>query len=182
MPDRISRAACRLRSALLLLVLAAAGPVGAREAANPTKALLVMDIQDGYVGAYSDAQAFLARVNRVIDATKGKVLTIYVLDNGGGDLDERLHVVSRTRFTKTSSDAFTSLDLVRFLERKGIRDVTLVGLDAAHCVHDTAVGALQHGYRVHAVPDAVITRYGDPRAALENLAKLGVELVKDDAI
>ncbi len=179
MAGRTSRPAGWLPLALLGFALATAGLAGAKEAARPSKALLVLDVQKAYVGPSAEDQAFVDHVNHAIDRTRGKVLTIYVLQEGGGPLDERVHVVSKERFAKSQRDAFTNPELLRLLKRKGIRDVYLVGLDALYCVYSTAMGAQGHGYRVHAVPDALLTSSADRKGALDQLADAGVELVED---
>ncbi len=174
---RANRRSWWVRLAACGAVIAAMGTATAKDAPKVSKALLVLDLQDAFLEQYPDADAFLARVNGVIERTRGKVLTIYVTQGGGGEITGRVRVVSRKSFMKTSKDAFSNAKLAKLLERSGIRDVYLVGIDAWNCVYATAQGALRSGYRVHAVRDAVLTRFADQQEALDRLADLGLGIV-----
>ncbi len=175
------RSWARTRLLLSALAVAAVIPALGGEEAKPAKALLVVDMQKMYVDRAPEP-GFVENVNRVIDATRGKVLTVYILDDGGGPLDRRVHRVSKVRFEKKNTDAFTNPALGRFLQEHGVRDVTLIGLDASYCVYGTAMGALAAGLRVHVVPDAVSTRFDEHRTAVDRLVTLGADLVTEGDI
>ncbi len=153
--------------------------------ANPQKALLVIDVQEDYTGLkgkqpslYNNVEPQIAAINKLIDkASKSGAKVIYIRqicdDNflsrllGGGraiegkpgtELDSRISVVSRNDFTKKFSDAFSNPRLDDFLISNQVNEVYLVGLDAAYCVYNTARGALNRGYKVKVVKDAIMTR------------------------
>lgn len=152
--------------------------------ANPQKALLVIDVQEDYTGLkgkqpilYKNVEPQIAVINTLIDkASKSDARVIYIRqifdDNflsqllggrtiegkPGTELDSRINVVSKYDFTKKFSDAFSNPQLDEFLIRNQVNELYLVGLDAAYCVHNTARGALNRGYKVTIVKDAIMSR------------------------
>jgi nicotinamidase-related amidase len=66
-------------------------------------------------------------------------------------------VVNGNDFAKNRTDAFSNRQLEQFLIDRQVEEIFLVGLDAAFCVYYTALGALNRGYRVTVVTDAVLT-------------------------
>jgi len=67
-------------------------------------------------------------------------------------------VINGNDFTKRISDSFSNPQLDAFLIRNRVDELYLVGLDASYCVHKTALGALNRGYKVTVVDDAVLSR------------------------
>ncbi len=153
--------------------------------AGPQKALLVIDVQEDYSGLkgkqpvlYPRVEPQIAAINGLIDkASKSGARVVYIRqicdDNfisrtlGGGraiagkpgtELDPRIRVVSKNDFTKKFSDAFSNPQLGEFLVTNQVNELYLVGLDAAYCVYNTAKGALNRGYKVKVVKDAIMTR------------------------
>jgi len=68
-----------------------------------------------------------------------------------------VNVVNKNDFAKNRTDAFSNRKLEQFLIDRQVDELFLVGLDAAFCVYYTALGALNRGYRVTVVSDAVMT-------------------------
>jgi len=68
-----------------------------------------------------------------------------------------VNVVNNNDFAKNRTDAFSNRKMEQFLIDHQVDEIFLVGLDAAFCVYYTALGALQRGYRVTVVTDAVMT-------------------------
>lgn len=152
--------------------------------ADPQKALLVIDVQKDYTGLngkqpslYKNVEPQFAAINGLIDkASKSGARVVYIRqifdDNfisrllggrtiegkPGTELDSRIRVVSRNDFTKKLSDAFSNPQLDDFLSSNRVNELYLVGLDAAYCVCNTAKGALNRGYKVKVVKDAILTR------------------------
>lgn len=169
--------------------------------ANPRKALLVIDIQEDYTGLkgkqpalYKGVEGQLETVNRLIDtASKSGMEVVYIrqiFDNNlitrlfvgrtiegqpGTELDSRIEMINQNDFTKKISDAFSNPRLEEFLIRNQIDELYLTGLDAAYCVYYTARGALNRGYKVTAIKDAVMTRK-DINDILKRYEKDGISL------
>jgi len=166
-------------------------------------ALLVIDIQEGTTGPISttesyqeQSEVFIRNVNLVIEDAQRKGHTliyirsevvnplINILNNSmsrgseGAELDHRLKVKPGQVLTKRKNDPFTNPELDRLLIEKKVGKLTLVGLDAAHCVTSTVQAALNRGYSISVVDEAVIgVTEVEKNDALEEFRKLGVEVI-----
>lgn len=152
---------------------------------EPTRALLVMDIQESgdsnhttkiqlplntpfgrmilavnnLIGCFDQAGLEVAYVRQVFASNfitrlhGGRILA--------GRMEPRIcrwvNVVNSNDFAKNRTDAFSNRQMEQFLIAHQVDEIFLVGLDAAFCVYYTALGALQRGYRVTVVTDAVMT-------------------------
>ncbi len=151
---------------------------------KPNRALLVIDIQDDFSGpnskmyTQSDAEAAIARANEVIArAEKSQWPIIYIRHEFSGCMaciakafmggrgthtspgivmDKRVAVKSKNEFIKHRGDSFSNPDLDVFLTKNSVNELILVGLDAQQCIYNTAKGALNRGYRVNIVTDAIL--------------------------
>jgi len=152
---------------------------------KPTMALLVLDIQesDGNrqrtsspLPANTPFGKMVQAVNRLISsfdhsgqevAYVRQVFTNSIITrlHGGrilaGRMEPRIcrwvNVVNKNDFAKNRTDAFSNRKLEQFLIDRQVDEIFLVGLDAAFCVYYTALGALNRGYRVTIVSDAVMS-------------------------
>ena len=147
----------------------------------PRKALLVLDLQEGYDGknprqpaTAPAAGSMFSTVNRLIDiaANNGmEVLYIrqvfssnfFVRLHGGRQVgrvivDRRITKINDNDFEKNRTDAFSNRNLEQYLIDHQVDELYLTGVDAAYCVYYTALGGLNRGYRVHVVSDAVTSR------------------------
>lgn len=168
---------------------------------NPAKALLVLDIQEsGHAPdvpfpAHTRLGRMITAVNRLIDGFEqagGEIAYVrQVFTNnfvtrlhGGRILAGRLEpricrwvkVVNGHDFAKNRTDAFSNRQLERFLIDRQVTEIFLVGLDAAFCVYYTALGALNRGYRVTVVSDAVMTGR-DINKVLERFHRKGIAVI-----
>jgi nicotinamidase/pyrazinamidase len=151
---------------------------------KPNRALLVIDIQDDFSGPNSkmytqgDAEAAIARANDVIArAEKSQWPIIYIRHEFSGCMtciakvfmggrgthtspgivmDKRVAVKSKNEIIKHRGDSFSNPELDAFLRKNSVNELILVGLDAQQCVYNTAKGALNRGYRVNIVTDAIL--------------------------
>jgi len=152
---------------------------------DPTRALLVMDIQESGGSSHrGDIQLptatpfgrMILAVNSLIECFDLSGLEVaYVRQVFASSFITRLHggrilagrmepricrwvrVVNTNDFAKNRTDAFSNRQLEQFLIDRQVDEIFLVGLDAAFCVYYTALGALNRGYRVTVVTDAVMT-------------------------
>ncbi len=153
---------------------------------NYKKALLVIDIQEDYTGTtakppfpYKDSARLITTVNKLIEeASKKDILILYIrqefdsfsgkafsklVGHGtaikgrpGTEFDKRINIVSCHSFTKPMPDAFTNPELEVFLKEHEVKELYLVGLDAAGCVYFTAKGALKRGYGVSIIKEGIV--------------------------
>jgi len=168
---------------------------------QPKKALLVLDIQESGqrpeipFPAHTPLGRMISNVNLLVEAFNGSGHAVaYVRQVFRSSLISRLHggrilagrlepricrwvtVVNGNDFVKDRTDAFSNRQLERFLIEHQVNDLYLVGLDAAFCVYFTARGALNRGYRVTVVSDAVMTGR-DMNHVLERYRKRGISVV-----
>lgn len=166
----------------------------------PGKALLVLDLQEGYADAAGRAVVTIRpatrlteTVNRLIDwAERTGVEVAYVRQVFGSSLllrlhggrrvgrvvvDRRIRVANANDFEKHRTDAFSSRALERLLVDRQVDELYLVGVDAAYCVLRTALGALNRGYQVSVVTDAVASRH-DLRGVFERYRREGIGVVE----
>jgi len=155
---------------------------------KPQKALLVIDLQEDTTGPetkvsppYRRAGEVIGEVNRLIETARERnFLVLYIRQeftgfpgilfsrlfarggtiagNSGCALDRRITVVSRYDFTKPIGDAFANPRLAEFLTHQEVDELWLVGADAEFCVHLTALGALNRGYKVNVIREGLLLR------------------------
>jgi nicotinamidase-related amidase len=149
---------------------------------QPAKALLVIDVQQDYTGpksnsSYEDVEPRIRTINRLIEAAaQAGVHVVYIrqlFDNNlitrtfigktieglpGAEIDSRISIINGNDFTKKISDAFSNPRLDGFLKAHQVNELYLTGLDGVYCVHKTALGGINRGYKVAVITDAVMSR------------------------
>lgn len=96
----------------------------------------------------------------------------------GTQVDKRIIRISDNFFSKPVGDAFSNPELETFLVSHQINELYLAGLDAEYCVHRTAKGALNRGYKVNIITDCILL--GDMKkwnAILEKYKSEGIILL-----
>ncbi len=167
-------------------------------------ALVIIDIQEGTTGNVSadmhyveQSADLIKKINAAISTAYEKGIPViyiqqqtenrllnwvdgYHLAKGhpGVALDERLKIVSLHQFTKRKSDAFSSYAFEKFLNNQEINRLLITGLDIAYCAGRTSKAALNRGYSVVVVEDAVISETEElKRESLEELRSLGASTI-----
>ena len=98
------------------------------------KALLVIDIQKSYVSKYEND--IVQKINeRIIEAQKHQYDIVYIKNakklRSGTVTDEfadELFVATDNVFCKEQADAFSSKELITYLELKSISEIEIVGV------------------------------------------------------
>ncbi len=147
--------------------------------------LLVIDIQQKYMNSYDSH--LLERVNmRIQEAVASDMPVVYVRNVGKLEnedkyiLAEGLEVVSEFVFAKRWPSAFSSEEIVQFIERLKVDTINMVGVDGRCCVARTALEAVKRGYKVRIYLDSVAAR--NDNFYLKELPKMrdaGVEIIAD---
>lgn len=176
---------------------------------HPTRALLVMDIQESgdskhcVTGPFPAATPFgkmIQSVNCLIECfDRAGMVVAYVRQVFSSNFITRLHggrilpgrmepricrwvsVVNNNDFTKNRTDAFSNRQLEQFLINHQVDEIFLVGLDAAFCVYYTALGALKRGYLVTVVTDGVMTGR-DMEQVLKSYHKKGITVMNSQEV
>jgi nicotinamidase-related amidase len=171
---------------------------------NPRKALVVLDIQEGYSGTDTlqpvtapPATGMIATVNRLIDmASESDMEVAYIRQvfsrnlivrlHGGRRagkvvIDRRVRVINSNDFEKNRTDAFSNRQFELLLIDRQIDTLYLTGVDADFCVYYTAIGAINRGYRVVVVTDAVTSR-NNMTNVLERYRRKGIGVITSEQL
>jgi len=149
---------------------------------RPQTALLVIDLQEDFTGPdaikrmkSADSVVLVAGKMAAMAVGNGQpvayIRAIYndpgvrfimgglaAPDEPGSRMDRRLPSAPVIRtFTKSRGDAFSNPSLDAWLRENQVNHVVVTGIDAFYCVDDTIHGALNRGYKVTAVMDAIST-------------------------
>ena len=182
---------------------------------NPQKALLVIDVQEDTTGTtapplspYKGNAEYIARLNKAIEAANSKnILIVYVKQefdglwgktlswavfcgsnikgNPGTKVDKRIAMLSNYKFSKPQGDSFANPKLNEFLTGQRVNELYLVGLDPEFCIYATARGALNRGYKVNVITDAILSwrdticiwTKNDNERIFEKYRKEGIKLI-----
>jgi len=86
------------------------------------------------------------------------VNSTYAKGSEGAKYDRRLKVVSDLEVVKSVKDSFRKTRLDSILVANKVNELYIAGLDAAECVNATVEAALNRGYRVIILEEAVISK------------------------
>lgn len=162
------------------------------EASRQGKALILVDLQEDYTGPnakqpYKESDRIVSAANRLIEAARTGGWPIYMVrvampndwfhalmtggtaiaGTKGAEFDVRLlRVPDTVEIVKRKSDSFSNPLLDAQLAAKHVGELYIAGLDAKFCVKKTIGGALNRGYRVNVVREAITTRHGTPMEEL----------------
>ena len=162
------------------------------DADRPGKALILVDLQEDYTGPkakqpYAEAARLVASANQLIEAARAGGWPVFLVrvtmpndwfhglmtgstamaGTPGAEFDTRLtRAPNLIEITKTKSDSFGNPTLDARLADHHVGQLYIAGLDAAYCVKATIAGALNRGYTVDVVRDAIATRHGTPLEVL----------------
>jgi nicotinamidase/pyrazinamidase len=92
----------------------------------------------------------------------------------------QLTITKASHHDKDAYSGFDGTDLARILREKGITRVVVCGIATDYCVKATAHDALEEGFEVVVLEDAirgVEVNPGDSRRALEGLRKAGAQVI-----
>jgi nicotinamidase-related amidase len=127
------------------------------------KALLVIDVQEDYVGEKRNTKRFpyhsenlLSHINqRTKDSTEKECLVIYILNRFFYQSKKftpqpakGLDVVFKSIFIKSRTNCFSNPDLTRFLHENNVTDLELVEIDGNYCVAASARAGKKKGFSV----------------------------------
>jgi len=158
------------------------------EAGRRGKALILVDLQEDYTGLhakqpYNEASQLISAANQLMEAARAggwpaylvrivvpndwfhKLMTggTAIAGTKGAEFDSRLlRAPDTVEIVKTKSDSFSNPLLDAQLAAHDVGEIYIAGLDARFCVMKTIGGALNRGYKVSVVREAIATRHGTP--------------------
>ncbi|HSD10259.1 MAG TPA: cysteine hydrolase [Candidatus Binatia bacterium] len=160
---------------------------------RPQVALLVVDLQKHFLDrggrqalAPSHVAAMLAATNRLVENARSLgVELVYVRSEApaGDGTDSRLENPGAPVFRKQRADAFSNPELDQFLRSRAVDHLVLAGASAEASIYYTAEGAMNRGYKVKVLGDAVAAASDARRDhALEALRREGAELSDSEQV
>lgn len=174
---------------------------------NPQKALLVIDMQIDYVDENGKFPIEINQINNLIEIIntiidefqKSDYNIIYIRNNfrkndirnifrnyaviegtSGVEIHPRINIVSENIFDKYSPSALSNNDLENYLIQNQINELFLCGVmaDVNECVGQTALDALNKGYMVNYIGNAVgSSSLKNIEKAIDNLKKRGIKII-----
>jgi nicotinamidase/pyrazinamidase len=167
------------------------------------QALLVIDIQEGTTGSYSDedyyqskAEDLIRTINQIADSSARYNIPVVYIKNEihnflinilndtyapgspGAKLDGRLKVVSEIILNKDRGDAFSNPALDSLLIKNEISKLVITGLDLAHCINSTIMAAKNRNYNISLISDAVLAKSDSLKDVwLDKFNQSGIEVV-----
>ena len=91
--------------------------------------------------------------------------------------------MSANFFPKRKSDAFSNLRLDSFLDVLKVKQIVISGLDIAYCAGKTSQAALNRGYEVIVVEDAVISETAElKQEKIIELESAGAQIINIDQL
>lgn len=178
---------------------------------NEQKALVIIDIQEDYTGnnakspfPYKNSEILIEKINELAEEANNKnTKVIYVKQEfdgfigklvsrlfgygtaikgqAGTEFDERIKFYSENIFSKPMPDAFTNIEFGLFLKMYEIKELYLVGLDAAGCVLHTARGGIKNGYDVSIITDSIALKdEGKWNTLMQQYRKENIKLISSE--
>jgi nicotinamidase-related amidase len=134
---------------------------------RPNTALVVIDVQNGVVGAAHERDAVVANIGALVDRARGEgvpVVWVQHSDEGlekGSEAWEYVPELTRQETEpvvhKTFGDSFEGTDLEDVLAKGGVGHLVVAGAQTDQCIRNTIHGAFTRGYDVTLVGDAHTT-------------------------
>ncbi|MEO1373746.1 MAG: isochorismatase family cysteine hydrolase [Cyanobacteria bacterium J06635_10] len=167
-------------------------------------ALIVIDLQNDFTRQTGKAHACTSQVDKLIPIVNSlsaqftrvgrhiiylktewsnpivKLLTGNSVKTGtpGAEFDSRLKIHSDNIFTKGNKNSLSCNEFVQFLQSNSINHLYLVGLATDYCIKVTAEKAINKGYKITVVSDAVASyKCGEYEKSLHLLSSKGVNLL-----
>ncbi|HEY7076067.1 MAG TPA: isochorismatase family protein [Solirubrobacteraceae bacterium] len=145
---------------------------------RPHTALLVIDVQNGVVGAAHDRDRVVANIGTLVEKARAAGVDVVWIQHHSDDLQpdsepwryvaELERRDSEPLVPKAYADAFEETELESLLAARGIGRLVVSGAQTDECIRSTLHGAIVRGYDATLVADAHTTEdlseYGAPPA------------------
>lgn len=143
---------------------------------RPNTALIVIDVQTGFVKDAYDRDAIIGNVSTVVDKARAAGVDLVWVQHHNDDqpqgsapwqlVPELVRLEAEPLVHKAYADAFEDTDLEAVLAERGIGRLVIAGAQTDECIRSTLHGAIVRGYDALLVSDAHTTEdlreYGAP--------------------
>lgn len=153
-----------------------------------TTAIVVVDVQERFVPAIKGMDALLPKLSMLLAAAKELSVQVLATEQYPKGLGRTLPQIAallpegQPPFEKTSFSCFGSEEFRTALKQKPVKTLVICGVESHVCVLQTALQAIERGFKVFIPADCVASRSDfDRDAALEFLSRAGVRIVTAEA-
>jgi nicotinamidase-related amidase len=152
-----------------------------------TTVLLVIDVQEKLMPVIHNSEQVFANVNRLIRGAAILRLPLIVTEQypkGLGNTCKEVELPEHTtRIEKMCFSCMQSEHVIQQLQPLNATSLILCGVESHICVFKTALEALEKGYEVHVVADAVSSRTAENKEiALNRLRQSGAFIVSAEMV
>lgn len=125
------------------------------------KCLLVIDMQEEYVGSFRNAKLYPYQADELINSINHKIAeypkdsVVYIVNRFSWEIGrkpkklvEGLSVVSDNLFEKRKASCFSNSQFLEYLKKKKVSELELVGVDGNYCVGASALGGIKYQYKI----------------------------------
>ncbi|MDR1198486.1 MAG: cysteine hydrolase [Prevotellaceae bacterium] len=154
------------------------------------RALIVIDMQDEYVGHNRNRKRFpynseqlIKNINmRITDYEQYDHSVIYIKNKGKSerisDFVAGLRLVSDLVFEKNKASCFSNSSLVAYLTDKAVNEIEIAGVDGNSCVGISALDGAKHGFSISLLTSCVgIANSGRFTITKEKLLKANISVL-----
>jgi len=123
------------------------------------KALIVVDMQEEYVGQKRNQKRYPYNTDLLIDNINSRIVhyqengdtIIYIKNKGKHSVSPfivEMQIVSDLIFEKVKASCFSNETVIKYLNENSINEIELVGVDGNHCVGMSANAGVQLGFQI----------------------------------
>lgn len=141
-------------------------------------AIVIVDIQEGLIPVIPHGEKILTNASRVIKGAGILKIPVIVTEQYPKGLKHSCKEIGlppdQKIIEKTSFSCFLSDDFDRLLAGLNVKSLVIAGIESHICVLKTALDALEKGFEVHIVADAIGSRTFENKAiAIDRMRQSG---------
>lgn len=152
------------------------------------KCLLVIDMQEDYVGDSRNVKKYPYKVNELIHSINDKIAeypnesVIYIVNRFFWEVARKpkklvdgLSIISNNIFEKRKASCFSNKRLLEYLQKINASELELVGVDGNYCVGASAIDGISKQYKILFNESLIgIGNYSKFKRTKKKLKKVGV--------
>lgn len=152
-----------------------------------TTALLVVDVQERLMPVIEESSQMIQQVNVLLRGAEILGLKTLITEQYPKGLGKTCReVILPEKFYLTEKITFSCMQcdsVLAQLRESNITDIVICGVESHICVLKTALEAIQQGFNVHVVADAVSSRtFENKELALNRMRQAGAYIVSTEMI
>lgn len=149
--------------------------------------LLLIDVQERLMPVIHQKEGVISAINKLLSGMKLLKIPIWVTEQypkGLGTTDQRVNIPAKAQVVeKIHFSGLQDNALLKSLKSDGIENLVICGVETHICVLQTALDALDAGFNVHVVADAVGSRFPHNRDfGIERIRQSGAFIVTVEMI